>query len=35
MDVLIGALAVIDGAIIVTRNIKHFKRIPNLEILSY
>ena len=35
MDVLIGTLAVIDGAPLVTRNLKHFKRIPDLEILSY
>ena len=35
MDVLIGTLAIIEGARLVTRNLKDFKRIPELEILSY
>jgi tRNA(fMet)-specific endonuclease VapC len=35
MDVLIASLALIEGAPLVTRNVKHFKRIPNLEIISY
>jgi tRNA(fMet)-specific endonuclease VapC len=35
MDVLIGTMAVIDGAVVVTRNVKHFNRIPDLKILSY
>ncbi len=35
MDLLIATLALVAGAPLVTRNVKDFKRIPDLEILSY
>jgi tRNA(fMet)-specific endonuclease VapC len=35
MDVLIATLALVEGAPLVTRNIRHFERIPNLKILPY
>lgn len=35
MDALIATSAVLDDASLVTRNIRHFERIPDLEILSY
>jgi tRNA(fMet)-specific endonuclease VapC len=35
MDVLIATLALVDGAPVVTRNVKDFARIPNLRVLPY
>ena len=35
MDVLIAASAILDEAPLVTRNARHFERIPHLELLSY
>jgi predicted nucleic acid-binding protein len=35
MDLLIGTAALLDDAPIVTRNIKHFSRVPGLRVLSY
>jgi tRNA(fMet)-specific endonuclease VapC len=35
MDLLIATAAVIDGATLVTRNAKHFERVPRLDIRSY
>jgi predicted nucleic acid-binding protein len=35
MDVLIATLALVDGAPVVTRNVKDFARIPNLKVLPY
>jgi tRNA(fMet)-specific endonuclease VapC len=35
MDLLIATAAVVDGAPLLTRNVKHFKRIPRLDLSSY
>ena len=35
MDLLIATAAIVDNAAIVTRNTKHFSRIPGLEIRGY
>ena len=35
MDVLIATAAIVDDASLVTRNVKDFKRIPGLRVLSY
>jgi len=35
MDLLIATAALADGAAIVTRNAKHFSRVPGLEVRSY
>lgn len=35
MDLLIATSAVIDGATLVTRNARHFQRVPRLDIRSY
>jgi len=35
MDLLIGTAALLAEAPLVTRNIRHFERIPNLELLTY
>jgi predicted nucleic acid-binding protein len=35
MDLLIATAAIADGAAIVTRNSKHFSRVPGLEIHGY
>ena len=35
MDLLIATAAVVDDAALVTRNVKDFKRIPGLRVLSY
>jgi len=35
MDLLIATAAVVDGAPIVTRNPKHFERVPELEVVTY
>ena len=34
-DLLIAASALLDGAALVTRNAKHFERVPGLTVLSY
>lgn len=35
MDLLIATAAVLDGASIVTRNARHFERVPGLTVVSY
>ena len=35
MDLLIAVSALIEGARLVTRNARHFARVPGLEVLSY
>jgi len=35
MDLLIGCAALVDDAPLVTRNVKHFSRIPTLRLLTY
>ena len=35
MDLLIGTAAVLDGAPLVTRNERHFARVPGLRLLAY
>ena len=35
MDCLIATLAIIDGARLVSRNKKHFSRVPGLALLEY
>jgi predicted nucleic acid-binding protein len=35
MDFLIGTAAVIDGAPLVTRNVRHFSKVPDLQVLAY
>ena len=35
MDLLIGCLALAQGAALVTRNGRHFQRIPDLEVPTY
>lgn len=34
-DIMIAATALLNEEILVTRNIKHFEKIPNLKIMSY
>ena len=35
MDLLIATAALLDNAPLVTRNVKHFSRVPGLRVLSY
>ena len=35
MDLLIATAAIVDSAPIVTRNTKHFRRVPGLEVIDY
>jgi predicted nucleic acid-binding protein len=35
MDLLIATAAILEGAPLVTRNVKHFGRIPRLDVTSY
>ncbi|MBX3027859.1 type II toxin-antitoxin system VapC family toxin [bacterium] len=35
MDVLIAAAALVDGATVLTRNVRHFDRVPGLAVRSY
>jgi len=35
MDLLIGVTALVEGASLLTRNTRHFKAIPGLQLLSY
>jgi tRNA(fMet)-specific endonuclease VapC len=35
MDLLIGTAAVIDGAPLITRNSRHFSKVPGLQIVEY
>jgi tRNA(fMet)-specific endonuclease VapC len=35
MDVLIAAAALVDGATVLTRNVRHFDRVPALAVRSY
>ena len=35
MDVLIAAVAIVNGHTILTRNARHFSRIPGLTVISY
>ena len=35
MDLLIGTAAVIDDAPLITRNIRHFSKVPGLDLIEY
>jgi len=35
MDLLIGTAAVIDGASLITRNTRHFSKVPGLQVVEY
>lgn len=35
MDVLIATQALVEGALLVTRNVRHFERVPDLRVLTY
>jgi tRNA(fMet)-specific endonuclease VapC len=35
VDTLIGAVALETGHPVVTRNVRHFERIPGLEVITY
>jgi predicted nucleic acid-binding protein len=35
MDLLIGTAAVIDGAPLITRNTRHFSKLPGLQVVEY
>jgi len=35
MDLLIASAALVAGAALATRNVKHFERVPDLELLTY
>jgi len=35
MDLLIATAAVVDGASVLTRNAKHFERVPGLVVRGY
>jgi predicted nucleic acid-binding protein len=35
MDLLIATAAVVDDASLVTRNVKHFSRVPGLRVIGY
>lgn len=35
MDMLIAASALVDGVPLVTRNVSHFERVPDLRIIEY
>jgi tRNA(fMet)-specific endonuclease VapC len=35
MDLLIGTAAVIDGAPLITRNTRHFSKLPGLQVIEY
>lgn len=35
MDLLIGTAAILEGAALVTRNERHFSRLPGLRVLTY
>jgi len=35
MDLLIATAALIDGAALVTRNVREFERVPGLEVIAY
>jgi predicted nucleic acid-binding protein len=35
MDLLIGTAALLEDAVLVTRNVKDFSKIPGLRVLSY
>ena len=35
MDLLIGTTAVIDGAPLITRNTRHFSKLPGLQVIEY
>jgi tRNA(fMet)-specific endonuclease VapC len=35
MDLLIGTAAVVDGAPLITRNTRHFSKVPGLQLTSY
>jgi predicted nucleic acid-binding protein len=35
MDLLIASTALVAGSRLVTRNLRHFERVPGLEVLSY
>ncbi|MHA1729605.1 MAG: type II toxin-antitoxin system VapC family toxin [Promethearchaeota archaeon] len=34
-DTFIGAIVLLNGRMIITNNLKHFKRIPELEVIEY
>jgi tRNA(fMet)-specific endonuclease VapC len=35
MDVLIATQALAEGALLVTRNVRHFGRVPDLKVMTY
>jgi len=35
MDLLIGTAAVVDGAPLITRNARHFSKVPGLQMIGY
>ena len=35
MDMLIGTAAVVDGAPLITRNTRHFSKVPGLRVVEY
>jgi predicted nucleic acid-binding protein len=35
MDLLIGCSALVDGAVLVTRNVRHFSMIESLRLITY
>ncbi len=35
MDLLIATAALVDGAALLTRNVREFERVPGLEVISY
>jgi predicted nucleic acid-binding protein len=35
MDLLIGTAAILDGAPLITRNVKDFSRVPGLRVIDY
>lgn len=35
LDALIAAVALANGQALVTRNRKHFERVPELEVIAY
>lgn len=34
-DILIAASAIVEGLVVVTRNLRHYTRVPNLRVTSW